>query len=189
MERGGVAADFQGGGASITFLFISLFFICDAMRCDGRRDTRHMPHDKQINKNSVWAAKKRCGRNLTQATQSNATQGVTSTGLGVRGQRVERVFYKSINLKRLSNADSKFFTLPKFFLSHTHPRRTSAAAAAAASPAAFPLRGRASSALTCQLPTASCELRTANWQQFKCCGKCRTCQSFVCHFSCHQSRK
>lgn len=128
------------------------------MRCDGRRDTRHMPHDKQINKNSVWAAKKKTWPKLNS---SNATQRVTSTGLGVRGQRVERVFYKSINLKRLSNADSKFFTLPKFFLPHTHPRRTSAAAAAA-SPAAFPLRGRASSALTCQLPTASCELRTGN---------------------------
>lgn len=167
-------------------LYLFHYFLC-AMRCDGRRGTRHMPHDKQINKNSVWAAKK----TWPKLNSSNATQRVTSTGLGVRGQRVERVFYKSINLKRLSNADSKFFTLPNFFLPHAHPRRTSAAAAAAlaASPAAFPLREGASSALTCQLPTASCELRTANWQQFKCCGKCRTCQSFVCHFSCHQSRK
>lgn len=71
------------------------------------------------------------------------------------GVRVERVFYKSINLKRLSNADSKFFTLPNFFLPHTDTHTL----------AQLPptLRGVGSGvALTCQLPTANCELlRTA----------------------------
>lgn len=86
-----------------------------------------MPHDKQINKNSVWAAANK-EENLTQVTTSHELRICRGVGDSSRGRgqgsacwgvRVERVFYKSINLKRLSNADSKFFTLPNFFLPHT----------------------------------------------------------------------
>lgn len=151
-----------------------------------------MPHDKQINKNSVWAAAKKRKLNSSH-NESRAAhlqevwgRGKEGGGGGVKGQRVgvrvERVFYKSINLKRLSNADSKFFTLPKFFLPHTHPRTTSVHSAGGEGWGV---------ALTCQLPTAHCELlRTAKlatvqmlWQMP------HMSIIFVCHFSCHQSRK
>lgn len=76
-------------------------------------------------------------------------------GGGVKGQRVgvrvERVFYKSINLKRLSNADSKFFTLPKFFLPHSHTHTHTLAQLPPT------LRGGCG----INLPTANSELRTA----------------------------
>lgn len=120
-----------------------------------------MPHDKQINKNSVWAAAKKKRKLNSSHNESRAAhlqgvwgKGKSNGGGGVKGQRVgvrvERVFYKSINLKRLSNADSKFFTLPKFFLphshTHTHPRTTSAHSAGGCG---------------INLPTANSELRTA----------------------------
>lgn len=72
---------------------------------------------------------------------------------------MERVFYKSINLKRLSNADSKFFTLPKFFLSPTHTLKELplllllfSCCVSAAGESVFGIN----------LPTANSELRTGN---------------------------